>query len=295
MSFIRDRSRQTEHAARGLLTARETLTAHYRTVRRQSEALCRPLEPDDYGLQAMPETSPLKWHLAHTTWFFETFLLKPYRSGYRAFNPHYEYLFNSYYNQVGAQFPRARRGLLSRPTVEEVDGYRAHVDTAMAALLVDADETQWPEIAARTTLGCQHEEQHQELFLTDIKYNLSVNPLNPAYYNDLPSTPRGAGGAFSWIEAARRHPGNRPRWRGFCVRQRGSTSSCAAAGLRAGFAARDQRRIPGVHRGGRLSASGVLACGRLARCPGVRLAGTALLAKGEPRAGGSTHSPASGR
>jgi len=181
-------------------TPRERLAAEYAAVRHASEVLARPLAVDDYGLQAMPETSPSKWHLAHTTWFFETFLLKPYRSGYRAFNPQYEYLFNSYYNQVGAQFPRARRGLLSRPTVEEVVGFRAHVDTAMAALLADADEAQWPDIAARTTLGCQHEKQHQELFLTDIKYNLSVNPLKPAYYDDLPSTPRDGGGAFRWIE-----------------------------------------------------------------------------------------------
>ena len=151
-------SSETSHANP---VARERLATGYAAARRASEVLARPLAVDDYGLQAMPETSPSKWHLAHTTWFFETFVLKPYRSGYRDFNPRYEVLFNSYYNRVGPQYPRARRGLLSRPTVEEVLGYRAHVDAAMAALLVDADEAQWPEIAARTTLGCQHEQQHQ--------------------------------------------------------------------------------------------------------------------------------------
>ena len=181
-------------------TPRDRLATAYAAVRRASEVLARPLAIDDYGLQAMPEASPAKWHLAHTSWFFETFLLTPYRAGYRVFNPQFQYLFNSYYNQVGAQYPRAARGLLSRPTVEEVLNYRAHVDVAMAALLADADEASWPDIVVRTTLGCHHEQQHQELFLTDIKYNLSVNPLQPAYCVDLPVPPRDRGGALRWIE-----------------------------------------------------------------------------------------------
>jgi ergothioneine biosynthesis protein EgtB len=191
---------QFSETAHATTVTRERLAAEYAAVRRTSEALAQPLAVDDYGLQAMPEVSPPKWHLAHTTWFFETFLLKPYGSGYRVFDPHFEYLFNSYYNQVGAQYPRPRRGLLSRPTVEEVFHYRAHVDAAIAALLDGAQEKEWSEIAARVTLGCQHEEQHQELFLTDIKYNLSVNPLKPAYREDLSSSPRGGVGAFWWIE-----------------------------------------------------------------------------------------------
>lgn len=188
---------ETAHAS---ASARERLATLYATARRASEVLAQPLALDDYGLQAMPEVSPAKWHLAHTAWFFETFLLKPYASGYRVFDPHYEFLFNSYYDQVGAQYPRPRRGLLSRPTVDEVYRYRAHVDAAMATLLAQAPEQNWPEIAARVTLGCQHEEQHQELFLTDIKYNLSINPLKPAYRADLPASPQDSGRALDWIE-----------------------------------------------------------------------------------------------
>ena len=139
MSPTRSRP-QAESAVRDHAATRENLTARYSGVRGASEMLCQPLAQDDYGLQAMPDTSPPKWHLAHTTWFFETFLLKPFVPGYRPFHPQFEYLFNSYYEQVGAQFPRPQRGLLSRPTVDEVYRYRAHVDAAMTALLVDAEQ-----------------------------------------------------------------------------------------------------------------------------------------------------------
>ena len=199
MGSNRGRSQQAEAtAARGHPTPREILAARYASVRRASEALCRPLAPDDYGLQAMADTSPPKWHLAHTTWFFETFLLKPFLPGYRLFHPQFEHLFNSYYEQVGTPFPRPQRGLLSRPTIEEVYRYRAEVDAAMAALLADADEPHWAEVAARATLGCHHEEQHQELLLTDIKYSLSINPLRPAYRADLPDTPTITIAALDW-------------------------------------------------------------------------------------------------
>jgi len=171
----------------------------YQAVRRMSEALARPLAPDDFGLQAMPDVSPAKWHLAHTSWFFETFLLKPFLAGYQEFHPQFEHLFNSYYNQVGSPFPRPQRGLLSRPTLETVYRYRAHVDVSMAALLTTAAEQDWPSIAARTELGCHHEEQHQELFLTDIKYNLSINPLRPAYREDLPHVLAGGGQSLAWL------------------------------------------------------------------------------------------------
>lgn len=131
----------------------------------------------------MADASPPKWHLAHTSWFFETFLLKPYVQGYRAFNDAYEYLFNSYYNGVGAQFPRAERGHLSRPTVAEVWQYRNHVDTAMRQLLEREPSS---EIRFRVTLGLNHEEQHQELLFTDLKYNLGHNPLYPPYVEAQP-------------------------------------------------------------------------------------------------------------
>lgn len=166
-------------------SGRDMLATFYADVRRQTESLCRPLTVEDYGLQAMADASPAKWHLAHTSWFFETFLLIPYAAGYRRFHPHFDYLFNSYYNAVGAQYPRAKRGQLSRPTVADVYGYRAHVDAAMQQLLAGAGD-RWREIGSRTQLGCQHEQQHQELLLTDIKYNFSVNPLRPAYRADLP-------------------------------------------------------------------------------------------------------------
>ncbi len=198
MMLVRGSS-QARDTARGNSVSREALAQRYGAVRRASEALSRPLAPDDYGLQAMPDASPAKWHLAHTSWFFETFLLKPFLPGYRPFHPRFEHLFNSYYEQVGAPFPRPNRGLLSRPTVDEVLRYRAQVDEAMAALLATVEERHWTEVAARTVLGCHHEEQHQELFLTDIKYNFSVNPLQPAYREDLPAAAPGAGTALNWI------------------------------------------------------------------------------------------------
>ena len=159
----------------------DELSAEYAAVRRQTERLCRPLAVDDYGVQPMADASPPKWHLAHTTWFFETFVLKPFADGYRPFDGAFEFLFNSYYDGIGERYPRPRRGLLSRPTVEQVFDYRAHVDAAMQALLVREEEA----IRGRVVLGLNHEQQHQELILTDIKYNLGTNPLRPAYSSGL--------------------------------------------------------------------------------------------------------------
>jgi len=130
----------------------------------------------------MDDASPPKWHLAHTTWFFETFLLRPYLDAYQVFHPAFETLFNSYYNGVGQPFARARRGFLSRPTLQEIFDYRAHVDAGMVKLL-ESSEASVPdgEIAFKLTLGLHHEQQHQELILTDLKYNLGHNPLKPVY------------------------------------------------------------------------------------------------------------------
>ena len=141
---------------------------------------------EDHGVQPIVEASPPKWHLAHTTWFFETFLLKAYVPNYRPFHADFEYLFNSYYDGIGQQFPRPERGRLSRPTVSEVFDYRDYVDTAMRDLLGHDDA----DVADRITLGLHHEEQHQELLITDIKANLGLNPLKPAYV----TPPRGKGG-----------------------------------------------------------------------------------------------------
>tara|TARA_R110001599_G_scaffold353688_1_gene595356 strand:- start:37521 stop:38795 length:1275 start_codon:yes stop_codon:yes gene_type:complete len=153
----------------------------YRQTREQSEAFCAPLNVEDCSLQADDFVSPPKWHLAHTSWFFETFLLKPFLQGYTTPDSRYEVLFNSYYNGVGEQFPRPHRGLLSRPTMAQVLAYRSHVDSAMASLLASGHHPERATIIVRTELGVEHERQHQELFFTDIKYSLAVSPLLPTY------------------------------------------------------------------------------------------------------------------
>ncbi|MGV3724461.1 MAG: ergothioneine biosynthesis protein EgtB [Actinomycetota bacterium] len=163
----------------------EASRSSYREVRALSEALCRPLATEDYVVQSMPDVSPPKWHLAHTTWFWETFLLIPNAPAYRPFDPRYGYLFNSYYEAVGDRHPRAERGLLSRPTVAETYAYRAHVDEAMHRLLETAlDEP----TRALIELGLNHEQQHQELLITDLKHILGANPLRPAYLESAQAT-----------------------------------------------------------------------------------------------------------
>ena len=159
----------------------ETLSQQFHATREQSVQACACLAIEDYGLQAEAFTSPPKWHLAHTSWFFETFLLKPFLDSYSVYHQAYEVLFNSYYNAVGEQFPRPRRGLLSRPTVAEVLAYRKHVNNAMTILLEQEQHTQRTIIQQRCRLGIEHEKQHQELFYTDLKYSFSTNPLYPEY------------------------------------------------------------------------------------------------------------------
>jgi len=153
--------------------------ARYRETRETTVRLCEPLEVEDCVVQTMADVSPPKWHLAHTTWFFETFLLKPFLRDYCEFHPEYNFLFNSYYDSIGDRWPRPRRGLLSRPTVAEIRAYRAHVDAAMSRLLegIPSDG----DVASRLELGLQHEQQHQELLLSDIKHILGENPLQPVY------------------------------------------------------------------------------------------------------------------
>jgi len=160
---------------------RSSLESYYTRIRQRSEDLCRPLEIEDYGIQTMTSTSPPKWHLAHTSWFFETLLLKPLSTGYREFHPLFAHLFNSYYETLGSFHPRAERGHLSRPTVSDVYRYREYVDNHMALLLSDDNNEQRDEIIRRTVLGLNHEQQHQELLLTDIKHNFANNPLQPIY------------------------------------------------------------------------------------------------------------------
>jgi ergothioneine biosynthesis protein EgtB len=153
----------------------------YQKLRGFSEHLCEPLVTEDYVVQSMPDVSPTKWHLAHVSWFFETFLLFPAIPGYQSLHPQYAYLFNSYYNTLGERHCRPNRGLISRPTVAETYQYRKYVDEQVLALLATLDEQRLEEFAPIITLGFHHEQQHQELMLTDLKHVLSCNPLYPVY------------------------------------------------------------------------------------------------------------------
>jgi ergothioneine biosynthesis protein EgtB len=164
-------------------------------IRSHTEALAAPLSAEDQTVQSMADTSPTKWHLAHTTWFFETFVLRPHAGGYEVFDPAYEYLFNSYYEAVGPRHPRPQRGLITRPGVDEVMAYRRHVTDAMATFLSAGNASNAGDIVE---LGLQHEQQHQELILMDIKHALSLNPLKPAYR--APSGRTGEAGALGWRE-----------------------------------------------------------------------------------------------
>jgi ergothioneine biosynthesis protein EgtB len=171
-----------------------SLAQAYRGVRAHSEALAAPLSAEDCAIQSMPDASPVKWHLAHTSWFFETVILSQV-AGYRPFDPRFAYLFNSYYEALGPRHPRPRRGLITRPTLDEVYAYRAHVDAAMVLACDDA------RFHDAITLGLHHEQQHQELILTDIKHAFFCNPLLPAYRDE--PVPAQAAEKLQW----RDHPG----------------------------------------------------------------------------------------
>src|SRR5580693_2669711 len=178
-------------------TAPSGLLEEYLRIRATTERLASVLSAEDQTVQTMPDVSPTKWHRAHVTWFFETFILAEYANGYRAFDDAYAYIFNSYYEAMGARHPRPERGLLSRPGIEEIARYRSHVDDAMEALLLDPSQ---PGLRELITLGLHHEQQHQELLLMDIKHVLSRNPIQPTYLGGPPvpagSHPPKAG----WIE-----------------------------------------------------------------------------------------------
>ena len=156
------------------------LIVRYHDVRAQSERLCEPLSPEDCTVQSMPDASPVKWHLAHTTWFFETLVLEPSILDYHGFQPGYRVLFNSYYNGIGEQLSRPERGMLTRPSLDEVLDYRGYVDKRVIGLL-EAQQAPPPSLLEILTLGLHHEQQHQELILTDLKHLFSRNTLQPAY------------------------------------------------------------------------------------------------------------------
>jgi ergothioneine biosynthesis protein EgtB len=162
-------------------TRAESLLARFHEIRNFTNGLCANLEPEDFVVQSMPDVSPTKWHLAHTTWFFETFILKRFVSGYHAEVPEYAYLFNSYYNAAGDMHRRDLRGLISRPTVREARRYRSSIDAHIDNLLSDADENLIDQIEPILILGIHHEQQHQELLITDIKHVFAQNPLYPVF------------------------------------------------------------------------------------------------------------------
>ncbi|PWU17506.1 MAG: ergothioneine biosynthesis protein EgtB [Verrucomicrobia bacterium] len=182
MTVVENVEAPSERAA---ACSKTELLEHYLTVRRFSEELCRTLEPEDYVIQTMPEMSPTKWHLAHTSWFFETFIIKPYLRDYRPLHPQYAFLFNSYYNAVGKMHARPQRGLISRPTVKDTYAYRQHVDAAMEKILETADGGLLKMLTPLIVLGLNHEQQHQELMLTDLKHMFWMNPLRPAFRTEV--------------------------------------------------------------------------------------------------------------
>jgi len=177
----------------------QSLLADFLHIRSQTVALCAPLENEDYGVQSMPDASPVKWHLAHTSWFFEEMILKPFAKDYAPYNDTFTHLFNSYYESIGCFFTRSERGLISRPTVKEVYAYRLYIDTAVEKLLSEKNTQNSTKIHQRLTLGLHHEQQHQELLLTDIKHAFSKNPLRPVYM-DTPFQPSSKAPPVTWIE-----------------------------------------------------------------------------------------------
>jgi ergothioneine biosynthesis protein EgtB len=171
----------------------------YLDVRQSTETLCQPLATEDYVVQPVAYVSPPKWHLGHTTWFFETFILQPYQPGYQPHHPLYNYLMNSYYQHAGARWARPKRGDLSRPTVQEIYAYRRATDDRMLQLIETVDAAQWQEMCDRLVLGLHHEQQHQELLVTDIKYILALNPLQPVYQAAVPLSPVATVPEARWV------------------------------------------------------------------------------------------------
>ncbi|MDB5871724.1 MAG: hypothetical protein JWQ07_1166 [Ramlibacter sp.] len=181
---------------------RETLAARYAQVRNHTLALAAPLSAEDQCVQSMPDASPAKWHLAHTSWFFEAVVLAPHAADYQVFDSRFFHLFNSYYEALGSRHPRPQRGLLTRPSLAEVRAYREHVDATVLRFIAQARDEAWQAAGPLIELGLNHEQQHQELILTDILHLLSCNPLLPAYQSAETPVLRLAAGtaALNWIE-----------------------------------------------------------------------------------------------
>ncbi len=178
----------------------DSLSAQFARVRSFTDLIVAPLSPEDCQVQSMADASPIKWHLAHTSWFFETFILEPYADDYRVFDPTFKVLFNSYYNGIGDKHPRPERGLLSRPSLDRIRAYRAHVDAAMLSFL--ASPSHAAAVHYLITLGLNHEQQHQELMLTDLKHMLSMNPCSPVYRDAEVTSASPAKNTPSWTAIA---------------------------------------------------------------------------------------------
>ncbi|MGP0068786.1 MAG: ergothioneine biosynthesis protein EgtB [Isosphaeraceae bacterium] len=181
-------------------TTTDSMVRRYLAVRATTGCLAEPLSPEDCQIQSMPDASPVKWHLAHSTWFFETFLLSPHLRDYESFHPSFCYLFNSYYNTIGERHPRSERGLVTRPSLDDVYAYRSAVDAAVIRLLESVDERLESTIKPVLELGLNHEQQHQELIVTDIKHALAQNPLHPTYRPDAASLDDVAAMPFEWLD-----------------------------------------------------------------------------------------------
>lgn len=179
-------------------STREQLINRYIQIRSESEQICSFLENDDYQVQSIVQTSPPKWHLAHVSWLFENFVLSRFSKDYQTFDPAFDYIFNSYYYTHGEMHPRRQRGLLSRPTLDEVFRYRAYVDDHAKRLINTIETERWEDLSFYITLGLHHEQQHQELMLMDVKHNFSMNPIQPAYRDDL-SIPQGEATSLDWV------------------------------------------------------------------------------------------------
>ncbi len=251
----------------------QVLAERFESTRRLTEALAAPLSAEDQTVQSMADVSPTKWHRAHTSWFFETFLLSPSLPGYDLFHPDFGFLFNSYYVGVGDRYPRPDRGLISRPGIVEVADYRRHVDAAMCVLL---DQGPDRTTAGLVELGIQHEQQHQELLIMDIKHVLSRNPMLPAYAPIALPGP-GDGAPTTWTRAPGRHRPRRPRRRRVRLRQRVPPPPHPPRAVRAGRPGRHLRRVARLHGRRRLRATRAVAVRRLGHRRGRGMGGSAVL------------------
>ena len=254
------------------------LLDRYAAVRAQTEALAAPLSPEDQTVQSMPDVSPTKWHRAHVTWFFETFVLADHESGFTPFQEHYWFLFNSYYEAVGPRYERARRGDISRPGAHDVGVYRGNVDARMHDLLDRLDEGTLTALADTVELGFHHEQQHQELLLMDIKHVLSRNPLRPVYAG-VPQRHRRARPARLGRRRGRAGR-DRPPGRGLRLRQRAPPPPAVPRALPPRRPAGHQRRVARVHGRRWLPPPRPVALRRLGPGPRGGLGGAVLLDPG---------------